>query len=324
MKTSLLPFATALILLLPCAAIAQGPPPQAGFSAEVALGVIVVGSADNLSPDGSKDTLTSLEQSAKTTTKVLAAVLPELRYNFGADHRSSWYFKMRPASEVAGFFAPTTGISIPVAGETTLDAGLFYLPLAEAYKNPYLVGERRSETDVLSWGGYLVADGIAGTPLRLQAALLTTDVDDDQLARLFPSLARDGEVYELAVGYGLWQGQPLSLKPQLIFSKGELDGEASSFTKIKAELAGMYIAGRLFVMPSLYYSQKQHDDQDPVFASTLKENGYGANLLLKYQGLMGSENLGLMAIAGYGIGDASEKFFDSESLVGGLGLTYTF
>ena len=86
----------------------------------------------------------------------------------------------------------------------------------------------------------------------------------------------------------------------------------------------MYIAGRLFVMPSLYYSHSQHDEQDPVFDNTLKENGYGANLLLKYQCLMGSENLGLLAIAGYGIGDASEKFFDSESLVGGLGLTYTF
>lgn len=324
MKTSLLPFATALALSLPCTAIAQGPPPQAGFSAEVTIGAVVVGSADNLSPDGSKDTLTSLEKSAKTTTKVLPAVLPELRYNFGSDGRSSWYFKMRPASEVAGFFAPTTGISIPVAGATTLDAGIFYLPLAEVYKNPYLVGERRSESDVLSWGGYLVAEGIAGTPLRLQAALLTSEVDDDQLARLFPSLARDGEVYELAIGYGLLQGQALSLKPQLTFSKGELDGEASSYSKIKAELAGMYIAGRLFLMPSLYYSHKQHDERDPVFDSTLKEHGYGANLLVKYQGLMGSENLGLLAIAGYGIGDASENFFDSESLVAGLGLTYNF
>jgi len=324
MKTTLPLFAAALAMSLPTSAIAQGPPPQAGFSAEVSVGVIVVGSADNLSPDGSKDQLTSLEQSAKTTTKVLPALLPELQYNFGADHRSSWYLKMRPASEVAGFFAPTTGLSFPIAGETTLDAGIFYLPLAEVYKNPYLVGARRSETDVLSWGGYLVAEGIAGTPLRLQAALLTAEIDDDQLARLFPSLARDGEVYELAVGYGFLQGQPLSFKPQLTFSKGELDGEASSFTKVKAELAGMYIAGRLFLMPSLYFSHRQHDGRDPVFDSTLKENGYGANLLLKYQGLMDSDNLGLLAIAGYGIGDASENFYDTESLVCGLGLSYKF
>jgi hypothetical protein len=209
-------------------------------------------------------------------------------------------------------------------GIATLDGGLFYLPLAEVYKNPYLVGERRQETDVLSWGGYLAAEDIAGTPLRLQAAVLTADVDDDQLARLFPSLARDGEIYELSVGYGVLQGQPFSLKPQLSLRRGEFDGEASSFTKIRAELAGMYIAGRLFVRPSLSYSYSEHDESDPVFDSDRRENGYGINLLVKYQGLMGMEQLGLLAIVGYTVNDAKEDFYDNETLACGLGLSYSF
>ena len=324
MKKNVISRAAVLALALPCAALAQGQPPQSGFSAEVTVGVAVVSSADNLSPDGSKSTLTSLDQKATSTTKVLPALLPELSYHFGVDGRSAWYFKMIPATDEAGFFAPTTGLRHALPGIATLDAGIFYLPMVEVYKNPYLVGERRQESDVLSWGGYLAADDIAGTPLRLQAALLTADVDDDQLARLFPSLARDGEIYELTVGYGLLQGQPLSLTPRLSLRKGEVDGEANSFTKVKAEVAGMYIAGRLFLMPSLYYSRSEYDEKHPVFDSTRRDNGYGANLLAKYQGLMDIEHLGVLAIVGYGIGDSSENFYDSEALVCGLGLTYSF
>lgn len=321
MNHAVISCAAVLALSLPCTAFAERQP-RSGFAAEVTVGTAIISSADNLSPGGSKSTLNSLDQKAKTTTRVLPALLPELRYRFGAD--SSWYFKMVPPTDEAGFFAPTTGMTHALPGIATFDGGLFYLPLAEVYKNPYLVGERRQETDVLSWGGYLAAEDIAGTPLRLQAAVLTADVDDDQLARLFPGLARDGEIYELSVGYGLLQGQPFSLKPQVSLRKGEFDGEASSFTKIKAELAGMYIAGRLFVRPSLSYSYKEHDESDPVFDSDRRENGYGINLLVKYQGLMGMEQLGLLAIVGFTVNDAKEDFYDNETLACGLGLSYSF
>jgi len=321
MNHAVISCAAVLALSLPCTAFAERQP-RSGFAAEVTVGTAIISSADNLSPGGSKSTLNSLDQKAKTTTRVLPALLPELSYRFGAD--SSWYFKMVPPTDEAGFFAPTTGMTHALPGIATFDGGLFYLPLAEVYKNPYLVGERRQETDVLSWGGYLAAEDIAGTPLRLQAAVLTADVDDDQLARLFPGLARDGEIYELSVGYGLLQGQPFSLKPQVSLRKGEFDGEASSFTKIKAELAGMYIAGRLFVRPSLSYSYKEHDESDPVFDSDRRENGYGINLLVKYQGLMGMEQLGLLAIVGFTVNDAKEDFYDNETLACGLGLSYSF
>lgn len=323
MNHAVISCATALALSLPCTATAERQP-SPGFAAEVTVGTAIISSADNLSPGGSKSTLSSLDQKAKTTTKVLPALLPELSYRFGVDGHSSWYFKMVPASDEAGFFAPTTGMTHALPGIATLDAGLFYLPLAEVYKNPYLVGERRQETDVLSWGGYLAAEDIAGTPLRLQAAVLTADVDDDQLAGLFPSLARDGEIFELSAGYGLLQGQPFSLKPQVSLRKGEFDGEASSFTKVKAELAGMYVTGRFFVRPSLSYSYKEHDQRDPVFDSDRKENGYGINLLVKYQGLMDIEQLGLLAIVGYTVNDANEDFYDNETLACGLGLSYSF
>lgn len=321
MNHAVISCAAALALSLPCAAFAERQQ-SPGFAAEVTVGTAIISSADNLSPGGSKSTLNSLDQKAKTTTRMLPALLPELSYRFGAD--SSWYFKMVPPTDEAGFFAPTTGMTHALPGIATFDGGLFYLPLAEVYKNPYLVGERRQETDVLSWGGYLAAEDIAGTPLRLQAAILTADVDDDQLARLFPNLARDGEIYELSVGYGLLQGQPISLKPQLSLRRGEFDGEASSFTKIKAELAGMYIAGRLFVRPSLSYGYSEHDESDPIFGSDRRENGYGTNLLVKYQGLMGMEQLGLLAILGFTVNDAKEDFYDNETLACGLGLSYRF
>lgn len=323
MKKPLIFCTAAFALSLPTTVFAaeqQSP----GFSGEITIGAAFVSGADNLAPDSSKKTLTSLDQAPKMETQTLPVIMPELSYRFGVEGRSAWYLKMLPPIDQGVFFAPTTGLSHSMPGVATFDAGVFYMLMGEVWKNPYQVGTERRETDVVSWGGYFAAENIADTALRLQVATLTVDVDDDQLARLFPVLARDGEVYDITVGYGLFKEGPFSLRPQLSLRKGELDGEASSFVKVKAEVSGMYIAGRLFLMPSLYYSYKEHDVKDPVFDITQNENGYGANLIVKYAGLMGMEQLGLMAILGYGIGDANHNFYDSEALFCGLGLSYGF
>lgn len=332
MNTTTLTGLAALLLALPLAtftAIAApaapgGGAPQSGFSAEATLGVAVISGADNLSPDLSSSTLGSLRQEAKTTTRVLPVLLPELRYRFGDEGRSSWYLKTMPVTDAAGYFAPTSGLRHSLAGVATIDAGLFFLPMAEVYANPYLVGERRRESDVLSWGGHLVFEDIAGTPLMVQLAMLTADVDNDSLAGLFPSLARDGEIYEVAMSYGLLRSQTMSLSPRLALRRGDMDGAASSYVKIRAELAGTYMAGPLFFLPSVHVGASRYDEKDPVFDSTRRELAYGLNLLVKYRRLMDIDGLGLLGIAAYGVGDANEDFFDSKALVCGLGLSYEF
>lgn len=310
-------------LLFPLACFSQDQS-RSGLSSEFTAGVIFIDVADNLNPSGSKSSIASLESGPKRHLTTLPILLPEITYRFGGGNRFAWYFNTKSPLDEAGNFALSSGFSCHLPDLAAFDAGVFYVPFAEVWKNPYLLGEPRQETDVTPWGAQFTASRIADSELRVKVAYLREDVDRDDLAILFPDLARDGEIYHLAVSYGLFDKSVFPLRPQLSVSRGEYDGDSSSFTRGKAEITGRYMTGRYFFMPGVHYSYKEHDEKDPVFSSTRSEKGYGFNLIVKYGGLFDIKALGLLAIAGYGRGQANESFYDTESLVCGLGLSYAF
>jgi len=334
-------------LLLPATSFGQDSPAD-GLSTELTAGIFFIDSGNNLNPNGSKPYLSSLDDAPKRELTVIPALVPELTYRFGGDKQFAWYLNSRPPMDEAGSFALSTGMNSKLPGIATFDFGLFYVPFAEVWKNPYLVNEGRKETDVfiwggqftagrildsplgreetdvLTWGGQFTAGRILDWPLELQIAALSEDVEDDDLAKLFPQLGRDGEIYNISTSYGFFQKSAFPLTPKLSFRKGEYDGDSSSFSKVKAEISGRYLAGRLFLLPTLFYSYKEYDEKDPIFDATREENGFGFNLIAKYNGLFNNESLGLMALVGYSRGEANEDFYTTESLVCGLGLSYRF
>jgi len=310
-------------LLLPATSFGQDSPAD-GLSTELTAGIFFIDSGNNLNPNGSKPYLSSLDDAPKRELTVIPALVPELTYRFGGDKQFAWYLNSRPPMDEAGSFALSTGMNSKLPGIATFDFGLFYVPFAEVWKNPYLVNVGREETDVLTWGGQFTAGRILDSPLELQIAALSEDVEDDDLVKLFPQLGRDGEIYNISTSYGFFQKSAFPLTPKLSFRKGEYDGDSSSFSKVKAEISGRYLAGRLFLLPTLFYSYKEYDEKDPIFDETREENGFGFNLIAKYNGLFNSESLGLMALVGYSRGEANEDFYNTESLLCGLGLSYRF
>jgi hypothetical protein len=310
-------------LIFPATSFGQNSP-TGDLSTELTVGIFFIDSGNNLSPNGSKPYLSSLDDAPKRELTVIPALVPELTYRFGDDKRFAWYLNSRSPMDEAGSFALSTGMNSKLPTIATFDFGLFYVPFAEVWKNPYLVNEGREETDVFTWGGQFTAGRIFDSPLELQIAALSEDVEDDDLAKLFPQLGRDGEIYHISTSYGFFTKSAFPLTPKLSFRKGEYDGDSSSFSKVKAEISGRYLAGRLFLMPTVFYSYKEYDEKDPIFDATREENGFGINLIAKYNGLFNSENLGLMALTGYSRGEANEDFYSTESLICGLGLSYRF
>lgn len=150
------------------------------------------------------------------------------------------------------------------------------------------------------------------------------NVEDDDLALLFPELARDGELYQLSLSYSILGDSAFPLRPSFSLRRGAYDGDSSSFVKVVADLSGRYQSGRLTLIPKIVYSYKEHDEEDPIFASTRNEHGYSFGLVANYRELFGIKSLALRGIAGYSRGDANEDFYDTESLFGGLGLVYLF
>jgi hypothetical protein len=295
-----------------------------GFSGEISSGLIFISNANNLNPSGSKKVLSTLGSSPERQLSTIPILLPEMTYRFGGASQFAWYFNTAAPIEEAGEFALSSGFAYHRPGLAYFETGLFFVPFAEVWENPYLLNQTRRETDVTTWGAQFAINRLFDSELRLKFAYLSEDVDNDSLATLFPDLARDGEIYGLSVSYELFSGSNFPVRPRMSLNKGEYDGESSSFVKVKTEISGVYTAGRYSLMPSLYYSYREHDDQDPVFRATRSENGYGANLAVKYDGLFGIESVALLALVGYSRGEASESFYDTESLVCGLGLTYRF
>ncbi len=311
------------LLISPALSFGEGQP-ESGVSCEITAAIIFIDSANNLNPSGSKNTLTSLESAHDRRLTTIPALLPEATWRFGEGGRSSWYLNNKAPIDEAGDFAIATGLSHRMPGLATFNGGVFYVPFTEVWKNPYLLYVARQETDVTTWGAQLTAGDILNTQLQVQMAYLSEDVDSDDLAKLFPELGRDGEIYSLSVNYHFFRENPFSIRPQLSLRKGQYDGESSSFIKMKATLGGQYFSGKTFLMPSIHYSFKEYDREDPIFASTRRENEYGFNLIIKYMGLFDIKELSLMGIAGYNRGEANEDFYNSEALVCGLGLSYRF
>lgn len=321
MKKTIVFSATITALLFPLTCFAENPP-KGGFESEVTTGVIFIDNANNLNPKGSKSTLTSLESAPKRKLSTLPVFIPEVSYRFGDTTQYAWYFNTRPPLEEAGEFVLSSGVKYIRPGFANFETGVFFVPFAEIWKNPYLLHETRKETDVTAWGAQFSLDRVFDTELRLNFAYLNEDVDNDDLAMLLPDLARDGAVYSVTLGYRLFAESIFPIRPKLSLRKGEYDGESSSFTKIKAEISGQYLSGRIFLMPSIYSSYKEHDEKDPIFDRTRTENSYGLNVIVKYFGLFDIQPLSLMGIAAYSRGEANENFYDTESLVFGLGLSY--
>jgi len=317
-------FLAALISVLlssPC--FSQGSPPS-GFSGTLATGLIFIDNGGNLSPSGSKKSISTLDSAAPRQLSTIPILLPELSYRFGGNSKFSWYFNTYAPLEEAGDFALSTGVGYEYPDCAFFRIGVFYIPFAEVWENPYLLNQARTETDVSSWGAHLAIDRILNSKLAVSFAVLSEDVDHDNLATLFPDLARDGEVYDLSLGYKLFSDSAFPIRPKLSLRTGEYDGASTSYVKVKTEISGTYVAGRYTFVPSIYYSYKEHDEKDPVFGSTRSENGFGVDLAVTYDGLFGIESMGLLGIVGYSRGEANLTFYDTESLVCGLGLTYDF
>lgn len=310
-------------LLFPATSFGQEPP-AGGLSTELTAGIIFIDNGNNLNPNGSKPYLSNLDNAPKRELTVIPALVPELTYRFGSSKQFAWYLNGRAPMDEAGSFALSTGMNSKVPGIAAFSLGFFYVPFAEAWKNPYLVNEGREETDVFIWGGQFTAGRILDSPLELQIAALSEDVEDDDLAKLFPQLGRDGEIYHISTSYGIFTKSTFPLTPKLSFRMGEYDGDSSSFSKVKAEISGRYLAGRLFLMPTIFYSYKEYDEKDPIFDAKREENGFGFSLMTKYNGLFNIEPLGLMALIGYSRGEANEDFYSTESLICGLGLSFRF
>ena len=290
----------------------------------IGVGAIIINSGNNLNPKGSKERLDNLESGAERETTVVPPILVNAVWDVGeADGMKLYLSTTPPIDEVGGFVIDIGGsYRIPEAG--ILDGSFFVSPFAKVYENPYIVGVDRVETDTTKFGAQIGLNRIMGSGLRVKFIYLNDDVDDDIIGALDPTLARDGSVYVLNMNYSFYPNETLEIRPRVGVYFGDYDGEANSYTKYKLGLEARYRLNKLMIVPRVFYSHSDYDEEHPIFNQTRENDGYGVSLMTTYMAPFNFKNWSTTALVSLSKGDSNIDFFDTEAVTIGGFINYRF
>ncbi len=321
MNKGLISITAAMLFILPNFAEANT---KDSFKGTIGIGAIVIDSGNNLNPEGSKKRIDDLDSAADRETTFLPGIIPEVTWDVGEPEGIKLYFKTDPPIDEVGGFAFNFGASYELGKVGILDTSAFFTPFEEAWKNPYITGVDREETDTTKYGVRLGLNRILGTGLRVQLVYLNDEVDDDVIGDLIPDLARDGSIYSVGVNYSFYVGENLELRPRVSVRKGDYDGEANSFMKYKFDFEARYMTGNWIIVPRVHYSHSEYDETDPIFDKTRDNDSYGLNLMTTFTEPFNWENWSVTGLASLSRGDSNIDFYDTESLTFGVLLNYHF
>ncbi len=306
-------------MLFPVATFANS-----SFDGDISLGVIAIDSANNLNPNSSKRIIANLDSAADRELSTIPVILPNLRYTPDTKNSFHYFLSTRPPIEEVGGFALGFGIGFSVEDIADIGIGLLAAPFGEVWKNPYLVGIPRDDTENSKYGLYATFEEILSSGFELTLAYYHDDVDNDEIGDLFTELERDGQAFIANVGYSWRISDTFSLTPQFLYTYGDYDGDANSYDSYQFSLEARYRTGMWVFMPGISYGHTEYDDTHPIFERTRDEDEFSFDLIVQYIEPFGYENWAITGIAGYGEGDSNIDFFDTESIRAGIAIVYKF
>ncbi len=321
MKEKLISAVTIVVMTAPGLASAEI---TDSVSGAIATGAIVIDAGNNLNPAESNDRLYTLDSGPDRKTTLLPGILPEVTWDVGEPEGIKFYFTTDPPIDEVGGFSLNIGVSYGIGRAGIVDTAVFFTPFEEAWKNPYITGVDREETDTTKYGFRIGLNRINGTGFRAQFVYLNDAVDDDVIGRLLPEMSRDGTVYSLNLNYSHYIGKNLELRPRVSIRYADYDGEANSFMKYKIDFEARYMTGKWMIVPRVYYSHSDFEETNPIFAKTRENDSYGASLITTYMAPLNWKKWSATCLLSISRGDSNINFYDTEAMtLGGL-LNYHF
>lgn len=296
---------------------------QKNYEARLDFGLMYLYSANNLNPQASSRYISSLDDTAKSQTRIMPVPVPSFSYTFEQYDKTKLFFNSRPPIDEAGTLALGFGLSKPVEDIGTAEIALFFTPFVEVWENPYLVDQARQETSTSRYGALFRLKDIVNSQFGIDMVYLNDDVDDDIIGEIEPALGRDGSVYALDTKYSFSPVTFLTFQPVVGFRYGDYAGEANSFIKYKLRFRTIYRAGRTLFMPELSYGHSYYQAANPIFNRTRKQSSYGAHLLVSHFAPFGYSNLALQLLLGYKVGNSNIDFYDTRGITSGVFLSYS-
>lgn len=291
---------------------------EGGFSGSIMIGGGVVGgkpSQLDVGDDNKKvDDLNKRSESESEPVPIV-------------DFSLSYEFASTGTTVFVGTDSGSLGVGAGVS-QSLGDIGTFTITTGyskdEVWKNPYIVGLDRKETDVESVSLDLSYEEILGTGAQLSYSYRSLDVDKDIIGESNRDLERDGAIHSGSFGYAFMFDESNILIPGMTYTKGDMDGKSNSFDSYSLDLTYVLQKQSFSIETAFSAGRSEFDKTHPVFDKIREEDEYSIISTLTLLNPLGFENYFITFIAGGNYTDSNVDFFDSAAGLLGMGIGYRF
>ena len=311
---------------------------QSGFSGYIQPGLGYLNIKSNtvakvLSFDLSDQKISDLNDEPDSQSTVLFTVPFKLAYTF-AGTRTEVFLGTDVGDLLSFDTAQQLGIKQGAGSLGVFQAGLLFSGNVRVWKDPYVTGQNRDDTDRRNVGGQLVWDKIFGSDLELEYSLRKVDIGSEKSGQFLgltnseqDRLDRNGTVHSLSAGYGIKFGGNHRLTPQITLSYADLDGEAMANTGVDLQLRYIYDGDPITLVLNGYVGQADYDKSNPVFGKTRDDDSYGVTATVYYKNpwgwaLFGSEPMKFFVTGAYTAVDSNIDFYNQEAVLGMAGIAF--
>jgi hypothetical protein len=203
-----------------------------------------------------------------------------------------------------------------------IDISGFYSLLAKNWQNPYVL--YRTATNTMYFGGRITYAKIMNTNFSLSYRIASTNVDNDIIGSIYPTLRQDGFTHKAGIDYRYDFNKMFSIIPEFSFERGQFDGSSNSYNSYGGGL-GFAMRTPFFNLNTRFYgSTAKFDSFHPIFAKTRDEKTYGASIMATFPEPLGWKKYTIVAgINGYQT-ESNIRFFDRYTVMSLVGLAYSF
>jgi hypothetical protein len=275
----------------------------------------------------------SLDDSPDAESTGVALVPFSLEYTF-ASTRTQLFLGTDLTDLIRFDYAQQLGVKQEIGRFGLLQGGVLFSGIpAKVWKDPYLVGQDRSDTKRKSNGGRLTWDRIFGSQLQLRYTYRKIDIDSEKSGNSIPKLTeserdrldRNGDRHIGEILYRFNFAQKHWLAPAFIYAKNDLDGKAMAGDAYDFQLTYSYLGDPIIFIANGFIGKEDFDKKNPIFDKTRNDDRFGFNAQILYKNpwdwrLFGSNPLNFY-ISGAWIGiDSNIDFYDQEAIFATAGV----
>lgn len=307
-------------------------PQESGFSGYVMGGAGYTEYESNFfkGPDDNNKTHDGLYDSPASSDATHAIGGLDLRYTF-AGSRTQIFLGNLIQDAIRYDFTQQLGVRQEIGDKGILGLSyVFNAKDAETWVDPYKTGKRK-ETDMSMDGMRLSWDQIWGSNFNAVYTYEELDLDQESSGRSLglgadqmDLLDRNGELHRLSVSYDWAFAPDQVLRPELVYTQGDMDGEAASFDRYRVQVSYGYNGDRWSVTGNAFAGSTRYDEANPIFSDKADSDEYGIGGSFYWHRLVGVEGLSGVVSAAFMESDSDIEFYDANMSHVSTGLLFKF